>query len=187
MVFCIAVAATAVGSGWYHLAPNDVRIDWDRLPIALACAGMVGAVVTELFTLSRRHAVTLLISLAAYAVLSVFCVPLLARYGVNDLRLYLLIQLAAMILIPLLQWAYRAPRAERRAFGLAVGGYVLAKLSEVADRAIFDLGGGLVSGHTLKHLLSTLACAAIVWSLHHRWVREERRWKGAYWISARLG
>jgi hypothetical protein len=39
--------------------------------------------------------------------------------------------------------------------------YVLAKILEYADRSIYSLGG-LVSGHTLKHLAAAAACFAIL-------------------------
>jgi len=89
--------------------------------------------------------------LAAFAALSVWW-----WNATGDLRPYLLIQLAPLVLIPLLQWQTAAPMAQRRAFGLAIVLYVLAKLCEVGDQALFD-ALGFISGHTLKHLLATLA------------------------------
>jgi hypothetical protein len=51
---------------------------------------------------------------------------------------------------------------------VALGVYVLAKLAEVGDRPIFERLGGLVSGHTLKHLIAALATAALVWMVGSR-------------------
>jgi len=45
--------------------------------------------------------------------------------------------------------------------------YVLAKLAEVLDHEI-AAALGVVSGHTLKHLLATAATAAVVWGLTRR-------------------
>jgi hypothetical protein len=39
-VFLAAITLTAFGSSFYHLAPDNDRLVWDRLPIALACAGL---------------------------------------------------------------------------------------------------------------------------------------------------
>ncbi|HEU5321547.1 MAG TPA: hypothetical protein VFX28_12130, partial [Methylomirabilota bacterium] len=39
--------------------------------------------------------------------------------------------------------------------------YAAAKLAEIGDHALFALGG-LVSGHTLKHLMSAAAAVFIV-------------------------
>ena len=52
----------------------------------------------------------------------------------GDLRPYLLIQLAPLVLIPLIQWQTAAPVAQRKAFGLAIVLYVLAKFCEIGDR-----------------------------------------------------
>src|SRR5437870_12838673 len=40
-LFLIGLFLTAFGSGFYHLAPDNARLVWDRLPIALACAGLL--------------------------------------------------------------------------------------------------------------------------------------------------
>ncbi len=150
VMFVAALALTALGSTWYHLAPDDARLVWDRLPIALACASLLGTVLA-----SR----TALLLLGAGAVASV------AWWSVSgDLRPYLLLQLAPLVLIPLLQWQAGAPGAQRKAVGVAVGLYVLAKVCELADLAIYQLLGAL-SGHTLKHVLAAAACAWLVHGL----------------------
>jgi hypothetical protein len=77
----------------------------------------------------------------------------------DDLRPYALAQFLPMLLIPLML----ALLPGRRPAGLLVAGivlYALGKGAEVADRAIFALGG-LVSGHTLKHLLAAAAAVLI--------------------------
>ena len=40
-LFVISLLLTAIGSAFYHLAPDDSRLVWDRIPIALACAGLL--------------------------------------------------------------------------------------------------------------------------------------------------
>ncbi len=51
--------------------------------------------------------------------------------------------------------------------------YVLAKIFEALDREIFSLGG-LVSGHTLKHLAAGAAAGVVVRMLLRRSVRVGR-------------
>ena len=34
--FYAGVTATAFGSAYYHMKPNDARLLWDRLPVSLA-------------------------------------------------------------------------------------------------------------------------------------------------------
>ena len=64
-------------------------------------------------------------------------------------------------LIPLWQASHGSPRAERLAFGAAIALYAAAKVAELGDHAIFN-ALGFMSGHTLKHLLSTTAAAVLV-------------------------
>ena len=161
--FAGMVLVVSVGSAWYHLAPDDARLVWDRLPIALVCAAALAAVLAERFRFDAAvaHATGTLLSLAAVA--SVLVIPTLG----GDLRPYLLLQLAVLVVIPALNWAKRAPLAEQIAFGSASLCYVLAKLVEVADLRIFE-ASGWISGHSLKHLFSALACGAVVHVLSRR-------------------
>ena len=79
----------------------------------------------------------------------------------GDLRPYLLLQAAPLLLIPLWQAQNAAPRRERLGFAIGIGLYVLAKAAELADAPILA-ATGFVSGHTLKHLLAAAAAAVIV-------------------------
>ena len=68
------------------------------------------------------------------------------------------------MLIPLWQWNARSPRADRLAFALAILLYALAKVFELRDQATLDVLG-FMSGHTMKHLLATLAGAVLTWNV----------------------
>jgi hypothetical protein len=155
VLFAVSIALTAYGSGWYHLAPDDARLLWDRLPIALACASLLGLAFADAVPGYRWH-LPLLAALVTFGVSGVLWWRL-----TGDLRPYLLIQAAPLILAPLLQWQAGVAAARRRAFGLAIGLYVLAKLCELADQAILD-ALQVVGGHTLKHLLATAAAVVLL-------------------------
>lgn len=164
-LFLIALFLTAFGSAYYHLAPDNSRLIWDRLPIALACAGLLVGVRGD--TRPGLKTEFEAIGLALFAVVSVAWWVYTDQHGADDLRPYLLLQVLPLILIPLWQWIYRAPRADRIAFATAMGLYVLAKIAEVLDHEIANTLG-FVSGHTLKHLIATAATAAVVWGLARR-------------------
>ncbi|MBR0757594.1 hypothetical protein JQ604_35900 [Bradyrhizobium jicamae] len=168
-LFLIGLLLTAFGSAFYHLAPDNARLIWDRLPIALVCVGLLAGVRGD----TRPGAKTDIevIVLALYAVASVAWWALTDRHGAPDLRPYLLLQGLPLILIPLWQAIHRAPRADRIAFGAAMGLYMLAKLAEVLDHEIAT-ALGFVTGHTLKHLIATLATAAVVWGLTRRFATD---------------
>jgi hypothetical protein len=153
-IFVAALALTAAGSSYYHWAPGDSRLAWDRLPIALACARLLGAFHARAYP--TVHPRAWLVALCAFAVASV---AWWARTG--DLRPYLLLQGAPLVVIPLWQAAIGATARERIAFGIAIALYALAKAAELDDAGLFA-ATGFVSGHTLKHLLAAAAAAVIV-------------------------
>ena len=150
-VFFAALALTAAGSTWYHLLPDDARFVWDRLPIALACAALLAA------ELERAVKARWLIALCVFGAASIGFWSL-----TGDLRPYLLIQVAPLVLIPALHWQSRASMARRTAFIVSIVLYVMAKMFELADAPAMS-ALAVVSGHTLKHLLATAAAAVLVW------------------------
>lgn len=164
-LFLIALFLTAFGSGFYHFAPDNARLLWDRLPIALACAGLLVGVRGDTRPGLKTEIEAIVLGL--FAVASVAWWAYTDLSGADDLRPYLLLQGLPLILIPLWQAIHRAPRADRIAFAAAMLLYVLAKAAEIFDHEIAN-ALGFVSGHTLKHLIATAATAAIVWGLSRR-------------------
>jgi hypothetical protein len=164
-LFLIALLLTSIGSAFYHLAPDNARLVWDRLPIALACAGLLAAVRAECLAKPSSRAATAWLGLFAAA--SVAWWAITERNGAGDLRPYLLLQALPLVLIPLWHSIYRAPRRDKRAFAGALALYVAAKFAELGDHALLA-ALGVVSGHTLKHLLAAAAAAVLVARLVER-------------------
>jgi hypothetical protein len=162
MVFLVALVLTAFGSAWYHLAPDNARLVWDRIPIALACGGLIAAYYAD--THQTPDASALNVALAIAGVASVFWWSLTGRAGAGDLRPYLLMQVAPMLLVPAWQALAGSPRPERIAFGVVIALYAAAKAAELGDRTIFE-ALGVMSGHTLKHLLASLASVVLAMSI----------------------
>jgi hypothetical protein len=159
-VFLVAITLTAFGSSYYHWAPDNARLLWDRIPINLACAGLISAVYADTHERSPRWLVP---ALVVYAIASCLYWSITDRFGVGDLRPYLYMQ-AALVLTILWQWIYGAPRGDKIAFGLAIVLYGLAKGFELADHQVFE-ALGFMSGHTIKHLLSVGATIALTVNL----------------------
>ncbi|MBV7484892.1 hypothetical protein [Bordetella sp. BOR01] len=156
-LFSFALILTAFGSGWYHLLPDNARLIWDRLPIALACAGILSAVWRE--TLGDGRWVDRL--WAIIAVVSVIWWWYTDNNQAGDLRPYLYVQFMPLLLIPLLQWQNKTPPRERLYFAAAIGFYALAKAAELLDHQIFQ-DFAYLSGHTIKHLFSVAAGLVVV-------------------------
>ncbi|MBS1191831.1 MAG: hypothetical protein H6R10_3623 [Rhodocyclaceae bacterium] len=164
-LFLLGLTLTALGSSFYHWAPDNARLVWDRLPIALACAGLLAAVRAE--TRPGIEAGRDAALLAVFAIASVAWWYATELWVKGDLRPYLLLQGLPLVLVPLWQAIYRAPRLDRVWFGVALLLYVFAKGAEVFDHELLA-ALGWISGHTLKHLLATGAAAVLVGRLVQR-------------------
>jgi hypothetical protein len=164
-IFFLGVALTAFGSAYYHLAPQDSRLVWDRLPMTVGFMAFLAAMIAE--RISVRLGIQLLIPLLAVGAASVLYWQWTQLRGVGDLRFYIVVQLYPFLAF-LLLLALFTPRYSGTAYLLvAVGLYALAKLFELLDRQIFALTGAL-SGHTLKHLTAGAATYAILRMLKSR-------------------
>jgi hypothetical protein len=153
-VFFLAVALTGFGSAWYHLNPNDATLIWDRIPMAIGFLALVAALVAE--RINVRIGVSLVAPLAAMGVASVLYWSVTQAHGHGDLRPYALTEFGSLLVF-LLLLALFPPRYTRGAdFVVSLGIYALAKLFEAADRQIYSLGG-IVSGHTLKHITAAIS------------------------------
>ena len=121
---------------------------WDRLPLSALFPTVFAVVIGDRVSVAAGRA--LLAPLALGAVASVMWWHL-----TDDLRPYAVAQFLPMLLIPLMLTLLpgRRPAAPLVA-GVAV--YAVGKLAEVTDRGILALGG-MLSGHTLKHLLAAVA------------------------------
>ena len=153
-----ALILTAFGSGYYHLAPDNARLVWDRIPIMIVFMALLAAVIAERVTVSTG--LLLLPLLEVVGVASVLYWRCSELRGHGDLRFYAAVQVYA-ILILLLALLLPAKYSRGSDFAVVVGFYVLAKILEETDRQVFAMGH-IVSGHTLKHVA---AAAAGYWIL----------------------
>jgi len=153
-VFFLGVALTSIGSTYYHLAPSNGTLIWDRLPMTIAFVSFFAAVVAE--RISLKAGIWMLPALTLVGISSVAYWNFTEIHGKGDLRPYGYVQAYPLLGVPLIILLFPASYT-RTADLLSVGGiYVLAKLFELLDRPIFDLGH-FVSGHTLKHLTAALS------------------------------
>jgi hypothetical protein len=161
LVFFLGVAATALGSSWYHLAPDNARLVWDRLPMTLGFMSLFAAMIAERIEL--RVGLRLLAPLLLAGLGSVLYWHWTELQGAGDLRPYAAVQFFPLLAIPLLLLMFPARYTGTGGLWVALAGYGLAKLFEALDRAIWELAAHTVSGHSLKHL----AAAASAWALLH--------------------
>lgn len=150
------IGLTGFGSAWYHLAPTTPTLFWDRLPMTLAFMALLALTLGE--RVGGRAGPWLLPLCLAAGVVSVVSWRAGEAAAAGDLRFYGLVQFLPMLLIPLALWLF--PRRWLRGADLliAVVVYALSKIFEALDAPIFA-AGGVVSGHTLKHLAAATAAA----------------------------
>jgi hypothetical protein len=154
-VVCVGVALTGLGSAWYHAAPDNARLVWDRLPMTLVFMGMLSAVVVE--RVSVAAGLVLLPVFLASGLSSIEYWRASEAAGAGDLRPYVLVQFFPALAIPLMLWLFPARYTRGGDIVVVLVIYGAAKIFEVLDGPIFAMGG-VVSGHTLKHLMAALAC-----------------------------
>jgi hypothetical protein len=165
-VFFAGVFLTGLGSAYYHWAPDNQTLVWDRLPMTLAFAGFLCALVAE--RVSLRWGRNLVAPLVLAGIASVLYWRATELRGAGDLRPYALMQFGPIVLLPILLLLFPNPfpTPGRRAGWLpaAFVFYALAKVFEHWDAALLALGG-IASGHTLKHLAAGLSVLCIERSL----------------------
>jgi len=164
-VLFVGVLTTAVGSSYYHLAPDNARLVWDRLPMTLGFMGLLTALIAERINRQvGRRLFWPLIALGAGSVLYWYWGELRAA---GDLRLYVIVQFGSLVVVALVLALYESRYTDNTYLIAGLVAYGVAKLFELADRPIFEFGE-IVSGHTLKHLAAAAAIAFIARMLRMR-------------------
>ena len=153
LIMFAGLILTAFGSAYYHLAPGNARLVWDRIPIMMVFMALLAEVIAE--RVSVRAGLSLFPLLEAAGIGSVLVWHAGELHGHGDLRFYAAVQVYA-ILVLLLLLLFPAKYTRGSDFAVVVGFYILAKILEESDRQVFAVGH-LVSGHTLKHLAAATA------------------------------
>jgi len=153
MVLFAAITCVTAGSVWFHLDPNHDTLVWDRLPMTVAFMSFFAAVIAD--RIDRRAGLVLLPFLILAGMASVVQWYLSELVGAGDLRPYAVVQFFPMVAIPLIVWLFRPGRyTDGRIIAWIIGLYAAAKLLEIFDAEVFELLGGTISGHSLKHLVA---------------------------------
>ncbi|HEY6946760.1 MAG TPA: hypothetical protein VI431_16605 [Candidatus Acidoferrum sp.] len=149
----LGLLLTAFESSYYHLAPDNARLVWDRLPMTLVFTPLVAAMIAERISIpTGLWLLPVLVGIGIASVLQWYASEL---RGHGDLRFYAALQIYAVLV--LLVALLLPPRYTRSSDLFVVATlYVVAKICENADRQIFSIGH-IISGHTLKHLAAGVA------------------------------
>jgi Ceramidase len=153
IVFFLGSAWVAFGSAYYHMAPSDQTLVWDRLPMTVAFMAFFAALLGRYIhpVLGGRA----LIPLLALGLLSVVWWRI-----VGDLRPYLMVQFLPILLIPAILLLYPVSAPGTRYIWAVLGVYVLAKVLEIFDPQIYAAFG--MSGHSLKHVAAAFGVYGVM-------------------------
>ena len=141
---------TAFGSAYYHWAPDNARLVWDRLPMTVAFMGLLAAMIAS--RIDARAGLRLLVPLVLAGVASILWWQWTMARGADDVGPYAALQFGSIALVLLIATLFPAPVETRGGLAVVVLWYVAAKLAETFDAQILALGG-MLSGHSIKHLL----------------------------------
>lgn len=164
-IFFTAIALTAFGSGYFHWQPNNDTLIWDRLPMTIGFMSLVSIIVAEYFSPSLGKRLLWPLLLAGIGSVAYWAIT--ESRGGGDLRPYAIVQFLPMLLIPMVIILYRNRSDLGRYVWWMIAFYAAAKIAEQLDEQLYALGS-LMSGHTLKHLLASLAPASLLYGLMQR-------------------
>ncbi|MGI9308117.1 MAG: ceramidase domain-containing protein, partial [Gammaproteobacteria bacterium] len=150
-VFFIGTVLTGLGSGWYHLQPDNDRLLWDRLPMTLMFMSLFSIILAEKVSLSLGR--LLLWPLLAAGVASVVYWAFTEGLGQGDLRPYALVQFLPGLLIPVCLFLSRNKDRVSLYIWALLAVYVAAKIAEYFDAQTY--AAIQMGGHALKHLLAS--------------------------------
>lgn len=165
-VLFAGVVLTCFGSGYYHWSPNNATLLWDRLPMAIGFMGLFAATVAERIDVDAG--VRLLPWAVLTGVASVLYWYVSELRGVGDLRPYAVVQYGSLTLFCAMLALFAPRYSGGRYFAWVLGLYSLAKVLEFYDAHLYRFSGGIISGHSLKHLAAAGSVFAIALMLLKR-------------------
>ena len=162
---CVALYASTFlvtfGSAYYHLAPDNERLFWDRLPMALVACAFVGSVFADRFGARAGTwalAALLPVSLGALIYWQSTFAP-----GPDNVWPYFVTLYGSLgfALIAMALFSSRYTHAHAAWVTLAIYAVAMA-FDDQLDEELYALGN-LLSGHSLKHMLAAVALFWLAW------------------------
>lgn len=148
------LALAGLGSAWYHWMPSPATLVADRLGMAVIFAGVLTLAACEKLGYQAGRSVL-------WLSLTMGLAGAVLPWSHDNPMPWVVLQFGGMVAVALLALRPALPDALGFRLGLLVLIYGLAKLLEWQDASLYHWTGGLVAGHSLKHLVAALA----VWPL----------------------
>lgn len=153
-ILFLGVTLISLGSGYYHLNPNDETLIWDRLPMTLAFMSLFSIIISEFISIKLGRFI-----LFPTLMLGLFSVW---YWGFSDdLKLYVLVQSLPILAMPFILIFYKPKYTLTIGYWFLLITYLLAKVVEYFDDEIFALTG-VIGGHPIKHMLAAIGIALLL-------------------------
>ena len=164
-ILFLSVIMASLASTYYHLAPDNARLVWDRFPISIGIVTLFSTVLIE--RINTNIGFILLPFLILFGVGSVIYWDWSEQSGLGNLNYYIVVQLYSILAIILFSKYFFSRYTGGAGIYVVIILYALAKLAETLDHEIYSLGK-VISGHSVKHLLVGLAVFQIIRTLQNR-------------------
>ena len=161
IVFFVGLFFVGIASFYYHLEPNNARLVLDRAAMSVGFMAMLAIAIST--KISRLVGFYLVWPFLVFGVFSVYY-----SYIQDDLRLYAAMQYASILFTIAIICLYKTAYPPTRYFVWAFVCYAIAKVFELTDAQVFTATNHLISGHTLKHLISSGAAYFFVLMVTHK-------------------
>ncbi len=162
LILFIGITLVSIGSGYYHLNPNNSTLIWDRLPMTIVFMSLFSIIISEF--VNHRIGKFLLFPMLILGIVSVWYWNVF-----EDLKPYAFIQFYPILAIPVIMICYKSRYNKIYGYWLLLVFYVIAKGLEHFDCEVFSFFK-ILSGHSLKHIVTALG----LFILYYTYIKREQ-------------
>lgn len=159
LVLSAGITLVGFGSAYYHFAPSNETLLWDRLPMTVAFMALFSIMLGERVIIGYRN-----ISLWFFVgcgITATLYWSWTEAHGRGDLRPYAVVQFMPIILMPLIMILFAQKYLSNYLLLCAFAWYLVAKVLEQYDHQMQNTIG-IIGGHPLKHVAAAIAALCIV-------------------------
>lgn len=158
-VISVGITLVGFGSAYYHYAPSNETLLWDRLPMTVAFMALFSIILGERVIIGFKK--ISLWFLVSCGIATALYWSWTESRGVGDLRPYAVVQFLPIILMPLIMALFPQKYLSNKFLLYAFFWYLIAKVLEHYDHQVHGVIG-LIGGHPLKHIAAAIAAFYIV-------------------------
>ena len=156
LVIFIGLVITSIGSSYFHLVLDKLSLFIDRIGIAIVISGILGLVIYQ--KLNQKLSV-----IYSIIFLLILMVSNYYWYLTNDLAPWSIAQVLGIVIVFVLGFKSNIDlKFPTINYWLIITLYLIAKICEFSDNFFFEITNNIISGHSIKHLISSLAAIPIL-------------------------